>query len=794
MKLFAIAATAALLACTPSDSVDSDTPSQTVAVSNGTTLSRTRTRAGSIPRGGRDVLADAAAALAEGRPWRATLLLEPIVRDSATRTPAAVLLAARAAAGWEGWRRVERLLGGEPAWLDSLDGGLGRELLARAALDRRADSTAIGHAERAVAVARDDQRRGERLTLAARAHDRVKSWASARDLYLRAASNLPAVADWLVLRAAAVTADDSARRRMYGDVRSAPARARIPWTEAAARERFGDLAGAATTYDSLGARVSATRLRLLDAANRGDTIARTAARSALLGIIESAGGSTAREAVQLLDADSARLTAAQELVVARSAAAGLAERAASGFARAFAAGAGSDRDRFTYGEVLFRLDRYAAAARQFARITGDGPLAASAAYQHARALLRDGRATESRAALRQILTRHARDTNAASAALFLLADLATDEGRDGPARTAYRDVARQYPSSDLAPAARFRAALIAYVDGNFRLAALEFDTLRTRHGSSSESLSATYWSGRSWARLGDTAAARERWRDLAARAPLSYYGMLAARRLGEQPWAPAPGTDSASADSSVAASASRVRQLQAIGLEPEAREEVDALVADGGRSPQRAMIVAPVLRALGQASRAIALANRADEARGAAAYRLRFPVVQEPVLAFEARARGLDIALVAALIRQESSFMPAATSPAGARGLMQLMPSVGRQVAAGLDFPFWDVALLHQADVNVQLGTRHLASLLQSYGGDEALTLAAYNAGRSRVTRWLTKRGTADRELFVERIPYVETRDYVRIILRNKELYRSLYGWPVPGARVSQGAVHVGWR
>ena len=779
MKLFAIAATAALLACTSPDSADSGTPSQVVAVSNGGTLPRTRARAAAVPRGGRDVLADAAAALAEGRPWRATLLLEPIVRDSAQRTPAAVLLAARAAAGWEGWRRVEQLLGGDPAWLDSLDGGLGRELLARAALDRRADSVAIGHAERAVAVARDNQRRGERLTLAARAHDRVKSWATARDLYLRAASNLPAVADWLVLRAAAVTAEDSARRRMYGDVRSAAARARIPWTEAAARERFGDLTGAATTYDSLGARVSATRLRLLDAVNRGDTVARAAARSALLGIVESSGGSTAREAVQLLDADSARLTAAQELVVARSsAAAGLADRAASGFARAFAADAGSERDRFAYGEVLFRLDRYAAAAQQFARITGDGPLAASAAYQHARSLLRDGRATESRSALRRILTRHARDTNAASSALFLLADLATDEGRDGPARTAYRDLARQYPTSDLAPAARFRAGLIAYVDGNVRTAALEFDTLRTRHGSSSEGLSATYWSGRSWARLGDTAVARERWRDLATRAPLSYYGMLAARRLGEQPWAPAAGIDSAAADSSVTAGASRVRQLQAIGLEPEAREEVVALVADGGSSPQRAMVVAPVLRALGETSRAIALANRADEARSAAAYRLRFPVVQEPVLAFEARARGLDIALVAALIRQESSFMPAATSPAGARGLMQLMPSVGRQVATGLKFPLWDVALLHQADVNVQLGTRHLASLLQSYGGDEALTLAAYNAGRSRVTRWLTKRGTADREVFIERIPYVETRDYVRIILRNKELYRSLYEWP----------------
>lgn len=751
-----------------------------MTVSNGS-AGQPRRDAGSASRTSRDVLEDAAAALADGRPWRATLLLEPIVGDSSRRTSAALLLAARAAAAWQGWRRVELLLGGEPAWLDSLEGGIGRELLARAALDRRADTAAARHAERAAAAARDSQQRGARLTLAARAHDRMRDWPRARDLYLRAGSDLPTIGDWLLLRAAAVTGEDSVRRRMYGDLRSAAARARIAWTEAAARERFGDLVGAAAAYDSLGARVSATRIRLAGAASSGDSAAYAAARAALLGIVGSAGGSTTREALQLLDADSARLSPTQELAVARSAAAaGLPDRAADGFARAFAGGAGTVRDRFTFGEVLFRLDRFPEAARQFGEVTGDSALVASAAYQRARSLLRAGHLTGARSALRRIVTRHAGDTSAAAMALFLLADLASDEGRDGAARTAYRDVARHYGTSSLAPAARFRAAIIAYVDGNARLAALELDTLRTRQASSSEVWSATYWSGRSWARAGDSAAARERWRELASRAPLSYYGMLAALRLGERPWSPAAAAGPLPVDSAVAAAAARVAMLDTAGLQPEAREEIDALVTRGESSPERAMAIARALQRLGQTSRAIALANRADEERGAAAYRLRFPVVQEPVLAFESKARGLDIALVAALIRQESSFMPAATSPAGARGLMQLMPSVGRQVAAALKFPLWDVALLHQADVNVQLGTRHLAGLLRSYDGDEALTLAAYNAGRSRVTRWLAKRGTADRELFIERIPYVETRDYVRIILRNKELYRALYGWPAP--------------
>src|SRR5947207_8973191 len=94
-------------------------------------------------------LRSADSAIAGGHPWRATVLLVPLVRDVRTRTPAATLLAARAAAAWEGWSEVERLLSREP-WIDSSFAGEGRELLARAALGRGSDSLAVGHANAAV--------------------------------------------------------------------------------------------------------------------------------------------------------------------------------------------------------------------------------------------------------------------------------------------------------------------------------------------------------------------------------------------------------------------------------------------------------------------------------------------------------------------------------------------------------------------------------------------------------------------------------------------------------------------
>jgi soluble lytic murein transglycosylase len=95
-------------------------------------------------------------------------------------------------------------------------------------------------------------------------------------------------------------------------------------------------------------------------------------------------------------------------------------------------------------------------------------------------------------------------------------------------------------------------------------------------------------------------------------------------------------------------------------------------------------------------------------------------------------------------------------------------------VATSLRFPSWDPVLLYQPDVNVRLGAAHLAGVLRQYPAP-AYALADYNAGRSRVVRWRQKPGADDPELFTERIPFVETRDYVRIVLRNRELYAALY-------------------
>src|SRR5256885_242010 len=109
------------------------------------------------------------------------------------------------------------------------------------------------------------------------------------------------------------------------------------------------------------------------------------------------------------------------------------------------------------------------------------------------------------------------------------------------------------------------------------------------------------------------------------------------------------------------------------------------------------------------------------------------------------------------------------------RGLAQVMPDVGERLAKELKYPVWDPVLLYQPDVSIQLGAFHLHELVGRYD-QRARILAAYNAGSPRVERWSKRIGVDDPEVFAEQISFVETRDYVRVIQRNEDIYRTLYG------------------
>ena len=156
--------------------------------------------------------------------------------------------------------------------------------------------------------------------------------------------------------------------------------------------------------------------------------------------------------------------------------------------------------------------------------------------------------------------------------------------------------------------------------------------------------------------------------------------------------------------------------------------------------------------------------------------RLAFPPAYEANVHAEAREHGVPPGLLWAVMRQESSFDPDARSPAGALGLLQLMPATARREAAEARAASFDVSDLRRPEVNLHLGARHLRALLDRMEGDVPAAVAAYNAGATLASRWRTFPEARTTEGYVERIPFRETRAYVKRILANRAWYDDLYG------------------
>jgi soluble lytic murein transglycosylase len=156
------------------------------------------------------------------------------------------------------------------------------------------------------------------------------------------------------------------------------------------------------------------------------------------------------------------------------------------------------------------------------------------------------------------------------------------------------------------------------------------------------------------------------------------------------------------------------------------------------------------------------------------AWRAAFPLPYEINLRSAAAVNQLDPMLVAGLIRQESAFDSKAFSRAGAVGLMQVEPKTALKLARQLKVRYARTRLTDPG-YNLQLGSRYLANLIQAFGTPEA-ALAAYNAGEDRVEQWTAGQNYLETAEFVESIPFTETREYVQIVIRNSDAYRSIYG------------------
>lgn len=291
----------------------------------------------------------------------------------------------------------------------------------------------------------------------------------------------------------------------------------------------------------------------------------------------------------------------------------------------------------------------------------------------------------------------------------------------------------------------------------------------------------TYFEARLSELAGDKAGARALYAKAATKP--EFHGFLAADRIGQAytlcPWLP---HDTPAARDAVARTPALVRALALYRLDRRgwAQREWDDALSRFDDDQRR--IAVGLAEDAGWFDRGVfGLVNVGGKSypEESRLYLLRFPMHHDATIRREAARNNLDPAWVAGEIRAESVFDPKARSSANARGLMQLLPGTGAEVARGLGLPWNGADSLYDPETNIVLGSAYLRQLLDKYGKPYQ-TIAAYNAGPAPVARWSSQRPAMDPDFWIETISYKETRDYVARVLA----FSTLYDWRLNGDAV----------
>lgn len=358
------------------------------------------------------------------------------------------------------------------------------------------------------------------------------------------------------------------------------------------------------------------------------------------------------------------------------------------------------------------------------------------------------------------------------------------------------------PCSDYAPTAHWRWAWLSYRMGKYSDAAKLFDEQIAHYPAGKELPSALYWRGRVYQDQESSPAKAAAYYQTVKDTFLHYfYAQQAEQRLaelGRVTPAEAPELDAIQPPTIPALTDAvpqddphvvRAKLLANAGLNEYIAPEIQA--AEGSEE-WGAFAEAAIYNSFGESAKAMHVMKRALPFYTSAPiasiplayWRILFPEAYWSTIRVDAEKNGLDPYMVAALIRQESEFNATVVSHANAWGLMQLLPTVGAEMAHKEGIRHFDHNELLDPAVNIKLGTLYLKQTLDKFGGKPEYAFAAYNAGDDRVLDWESIGNYHGMDEFVESIPFTETRDYVQGIVRNQMIYRELAGRPaaIPAA------------
>ena len=375
----------------------------------------------------------------------------------------------------------------------------------------------------------------------------------------------------------------------------------------------------------------------------------------------------------------------------------------------------------------------------------------------------------------------------AERAMYYAARLRRLNGQWSLAERGYRRYLGQYKRGAFAEQVRFEQALCLLLSGKPRNARVAFERLAKDARNDLESASNQYLAAVAAQQVGDAQSAAEVWRAFVVTRPLSWFALASAARLralGQTPPTPIQPPPSGEARPIEVKLPTVVRMLRDLGLDRDAEDQLRALedgvaLPHGDRESEARCLAYQQLRTGGRLQRVgqrhvpVRLVNMAPSRATQWAWDCLYPHPYPGAVASLERRSNLPSNLLYAVMRQESAFNPSALSPAGARGLLQLMPATALKTAQRNNLPF-DPDQISNTGLNLELGTLYLASLLSMFQGRIELAVAAYNAGPQAVGSWLARGVGMPLDVWVAHIPYPETRHYVWRVMGNLARYQYL--------------------
>ncbi len=436
---------------------------------------------------------------------------------------------------------------------------------------------------------------------------------------------------------------------------------------------------------------------------------------------------------------------------------------------------GAERQRIAdrRAHCLFRLRRYPEATAAFANLPG-----LEAKLWKGRSLARSDLVEDAI----DLLTEVAREATGSLAvrARYLTGLLHEGRGREALARAAFEAVVASEPGGGLASDARWRLAWGDYLEGRSAQARVGFEALRRATSDPIDQLRPRYWAARS-VQESNPERGQAELAALAREFPLTYYGWQAAAAVeGGEAVEEVRNAVAASPARLDAQTVFRIETMIAAGLDETARVHLDGL-RKGARNLREHVRVAELYAEAGdyyQSLRTVVDPYGVTLARGVspdlgALWEVAWPRAWQP-LVLEASPAELDPEVVWSVMREESAYRPDVVSVTGALGLLQIMPETGERLARDAGFTEFSPRLLLAPDVNVRLGALYLRQLSLRFEGRLPAAIASYNAGPHAVRRWVREGHPAD-DVWIESIPYSQTRAYVKRVLRSVAAYRAVY-------------------